>query len=226
MPIPRAVAVTPRTFLADAAYDTLLSAILDGTLLPGERLQDADLVAWLGISRTPIREAIERLADQGLVELSPHRYTRVAVPTRDDCVDALDTVVALHCRSITRALPRSDDAAIGRFLELVEETRAGVAPEGAGGDVSDLRAVQAVVAYFTGLSPNQLLRRLVKGLDLRLLFLARVLVLPLTVSEVVDFLDEVSESVHGRDAQATVDAVRRLTGVGLQRSGAATSPAP
>lgn len=67
-----------RVSLSDEAYTRIEAAIMNGTLEPGERLRDPDLVQWLGISRTPIRHALDRLLDQGLVEMERNRYTRVA----------------------------------------------------------------------------------------------------------------------------------------------------
>ena len=67
-----------RVSLSDEAYNRIEAAIMDGTLEPGERLRDPELVQWLGISRTPIRHALDRLVDQGLVEMERNRYTRVA----------------------------------------------------------------------------------------------------------------------------------------------------
>ncbi|GAB3583043.1 GntR family transcriptional regulator [Leifsonia lichenia] len=67
-----------RVSLSDEAYTRIEAAIMDGTLEPGERLRDPELVQWLGISRTPIRHALDRLLDQGLVEMERNRYTRVA----------------------------------------------------------------------------------------------------------------------------------------------------
>lgn len=46
---------------------------MDGTLEPGERLNDEDLIAWLGVSRTPIREALSQLARAGLVEMADRK---------------------------------------------------------------------------------------------------------------------------------------------------------
>lgn len=67
-----------RISLSEEAYVRIQRAIMDGTLEPGERLRDPDLVSWLGISRTPIRHALDRLVEQGLVEMERNRYTRVA----------------------------------------------------------------------------------------------------------------------------------------------------
>lgn len=78
--------------LGDEVYARLGEAIVDGTLAPGERLRDHDLAEWLGVSRTPVREALQRLERVGLVEVSPHRYTRVSVPNDKAQADTLDFV--------------------------------------------------------------------------------------------------------------------------------------
>jgi DNA-binding GntR family transcriptional regulator len=78
-----------RISLSDEAYVRIEAAIMDGTLEPAERLRDSDLVEWLGISRTPIRHALDRLAEQGLVEMERNRFTRVAA---FDIVGVLESV--------------------------------------------------------------------------------------------------------------------------------------
>ena len=50
-------------------------AIVDGTFAPGEQLRDLELAGWLGVSRTPVREALLRLAEAGLVVAEPGRST-------------------------------------------------------------------------------------------------------------------------------------------------------
>lgn len=66
-----------RTLMRHEAYRELRRLIVNGTLQPAERLRDHDVARWLGVSRTPVREALTRLADEGLVEMAPNRYTRV-----------------------------------------------------------------------------------------------------------------------------------------------------
>jgi DNA-binding GntR family transcriptional regulator len=63
---------------ADQAYEGLLAAIAEGRLRPGERVRETDLAEQLGISRTPIREALQRLAHDGLVQLDARNGARVA----------------------------------------------------------------------------------------------------------------------------------------------------
>ncbi|MEK6345005.1 MAG: GntR family transcriptional regulator, partial [Curtobacterium sp.] len=61
MPIPTPdEELGPRVLLRDVAFNKLLTAIQDGTLLPGERLNDVDLTKWIGVSRPPIRETLSR----------------------------------------------------------------------------------------------------------------------------------------------------------------------
>ena len=68
MPVPKpSDTTTPRRLLREVVFDQMRDAIVDGTLHPGERLNDDELVAWLGVSRTPIREAVARLHAAGLV---------------------------------------------------------------------------------------------------------------------------------------------------------------
>jgi DNA-binding GntR family transcriptional regulator len=60
-------------------YDQILEALHQGRLQPGERLNDGEFAAQLGVSRTPVREALLRLRELGVVEFAPARYTRVAI---------------------------------------------------------------------------------------------------------------------------------------------------
>lgn len=63
--------------LGDRVYETISDAIVEGRLAPGERVSDKELAEALGVSRTPVREALQRLSWAGLIEMSPSRYTRV-----------------------------------------------------------------------------------------------------------------------------------------------------
>jgi len=105
MPVPAERTDTARTLLRDQAYARLRDAILDGTLEPGEQLKDAELAEWLGLSRTPIREAVARLEEHGLVETAPNRYTRVAPLSARDARDAFPVVAALQALAASLGVP-------------------------------------------------------------------------------------------------------------------------
>jgi DNA-binding GntR family transcriptional regulator len=91
----------------------LLVAIVSGDLKPGQVVRDGDLAAQVGLSRTPVREALARLADEGLVESKPNAYTRVTPLNRRDCEEAFVVLRALHVLAVTQAIPRMtpDDVA-------------------------------------------------------------------------------------------------------------------
>jgi len=121
MPVPKQKAETSRTLLRDQAYVRLRDAILEGTLEPGEQLKDAEIAEWLGLSRTPIREALARLEEYGLVETAPNRYTRVAPLDAGDARDAFTVVAALHSLAASLGVQRLDDPELAGMREANED---------------------------------------------------------------------------------------------------------
>ncbi len=95
-----------RHLLRDTAYDKLCEAIVDGTLTPGEALHDVALCRWLGLSRTPVRDALSRLRDEGLVEMEPQRFTRVAPVGVEDVQEVVPLLAAIHGLATELAVPR------------------------------------------------------------------------------------------------------------------------
>ena len=91
--------------LRDDVYRRLRDAIVDGTLAPGEQLRDLELAAWLGLSRTPVREALLRLAQSGLVLSQPGRSTVVSTLDAREIRDARDVVAAMHEVAVREAVP-------------------------------------------------------------------------------------------------------------------------
>lgn len=113
MPVPAQREVHARTLLRDDVYATLRDAIIRGDLLPGEQLRDAELSAWLGVSRTPIREAMLRLSRAGLVIATPGRLTAVAPEDPQRVRWAQQIVGELHAlatRLAVREMSESDYA--------------------------------------------------------------------------------------------------------------------
>jgi DNA-binding GntR family transcriptional regulator len=112
MPVPDRREPVDRHLLRDTAYDKLREAIVDGILGPGEVLHDDELCAWLGVSRTPVRDALRRLSDEGLVELAAQRYTRVATLTVRDVHEVVPLLAAVHGLATELAVPRLGAGAI------------------------------------------------------------------------------------------------------------------
>lgn len=111
MPIPQSAPRPGRRLLRDDVHRHLRDAIIDGTLEPGEQLRDAELATWLGVSRTPVREALLRLAQAGLVVAQPGRSTTVSPISSRALDEARDVVAAMHQLAVREAVPRmtSDD---------------------------------------------------------------------------------------------------------------------
>ncbi len=84
MPIPEKTNQLNRASMRDKVYHTLLEWITEGVLQPGEKLLDKELAESLGVSRTPVREALGRLEEKALVEASANRWTRVAEISMDE----------------------------------------------------------------------------------------------------------------------------------------------
>ncbi len=107
MPLPHAAARGPR--LHDV-YDVLRRAILNGELRPGEALSETKTAAQFGVSRTPVRDAIRRLSDDGFLRVIPQVGTYVAPIQLAAVADSQFVRETLECRTIRLAAERLDPA--------------------------------------------------------------------------------------------------------------------
>lgn len=94
--------------LKDVVYERLREALIDLTFKPGEPLREAALVERLGVSKTPIREALVRLERDGLVETAPYRGARARGYTEDDLRELFEVRELIECECIRRAARQSD----------------------------------------------------------------------------------------------------------------------
>ncbi len=109
--------------LRDVVFKTLREAILKGNLAPGERLMEIQLANQLGVSRTPIREAIRKLELEGLVIMIPRRGAEVARITEKDLRDVLEVRASLEELAIGLACERITDEEIGELRRALENFR-------------------------------------------------------------------------------------------------------
>ncbi|UAJ80041.1 GntR family transcriptional regulator [Leifsonia sp. ZF2019] len=110
MPVPVTEAVSPRRLIRDEVFLRLLDAIVEGDLTPGEQLYDAEIEKWVGVSRTPVREALNQLATMGLVEIMPQKRTRVTPIDTTRLRGLADTVGTLLRGVVRDATPLLTDA--------------------------------------------------------------------------------------------------------------------
>ncbi|MDJ1113063.1 GntR family transcriptional regulator [Microbacterium dauci] len=116
MPVPSSP-LPPRPLLRDEVRGRLRDAIVDGTFAPGEQLRDGELATWLGVSRTPVREALLDLARSGLVQTLPGRSTVVAPVDGAELSDARAVVAAMHRVAVSEATPLLTDEDLGRMRQ-------------------------------------------------------------------------------------------------------------
>ena len=148
--------------LRDVVFNTLRKAILTGELKPGERLMEIHLANQLGVSRTPIREAIRKLELEGLVIMIPRRGAEVAQITEKGLKDVLEVrraldalCVELACDRISAEEQEQLKAACDAFVRATETKDATIIAKA---DV----AFHDIIVHATG---NQRLIQLINNLS-------------------------------------------------------------
>lgn len=107
--------------LRDVVFNTLRQGILTGELKPGERLMEIHLAEKLGVSRTPIREAIRMLELEGLVTMIPRKGAEVAKISEDDLKDVLEVRKVLESLATRLACERITDEQKELLKKAAEE---------------------------------------------------------------------------------------------------------
>ncbi len=110
--------------LRDVVFNTLRQAILTGELKPGERLMEIHLANRLGVSRTPIREAIRKLELEGLVTMIPRRGAEVAQITEKSMKDVLEvrrTLDALSAELACERISPEEEEALQKACQAFED---------------------------------------------------------------------------------------------------------
>jgi len=113
--------------LRDVVFNTLREAILKGELKPGERLMELQLAAKLGVSRTPIREAIRMLEQEGLAVTIPRRGAEVARMTEKDMQDVLQVREALDELAASIACELITEEEMAQLKQAAEDFEAATA---------------------------------------------------------------------------------------------------
>lgn len=113
-----------QTTLADQVHEAVRDRILSGELAPGEFVREQDLSEAMGVSRTPIREALGRLASECFLERIPHRGFRVPEEPLTQLLDLYPVVGALESLAGQLAFPKLDESDWRRLRAINEELRA------------------------------------------------------------------------------------------------------
>ncbi|MDA8218903.1 MAG: GntR family transcriptional regulator [Dehalococcoidales bacterium] len=108
--------------LSQHAYDVILEAILDGRIRSNQRLVLDELATQLRVSQTPVRDALARLASEGLVEMTGRRGFRVTVVTPEDLANLYDLGLMCELYAMDKGLARLTTALMAEIERLAEES--------------------------------------------------------------------------------------------------------
>lgn len=118
MPIPTNHLKPVRKTAKENVFTQLQQWIIDGTLLPGEKLNDTELAEVLGVSRTPVREALQLLEVQGFVKMYPGKATQVTEVKKESIYELLPPLAVLQALAAELVIPHLTDDVIS----LLEST--------------------------------------------------------------------------------------------------------
>jgi DNA-binding GntR family transcriptional regulator len=123
----RLAPLTDQLSLQERTYQSLRSALLEGEYLPGERIYEAMLAQALGVSRNPVREAIRRLQQDGLLDVRPHYGIYVAEIPADEIEDVYRIRGALEATAAGLAAERMTDEEVAELGRILAEQQAAAA---------------------------------------------------------------------------------------------------
>jgi DNA-binding GntR family transcriptional regulator len=152
------------TPLRQAVYEALTELIINGSLTPGQHLVEAELAESLGVSRQPIREALQRLQTAGWVDLRPSQGAFVHSPTTQECAQLLSVRALLETHSARGAAQHATARDVARLWELQQT---GLSALAAGDARAIVEANAALHGHITLLSRNAVLAELIPQVDRR-----------------------------------------------------------
>ncbi|MBQ2690284.1 MAG: GntR family transcriptional regulator, partial [Solobacterium sp.] len=113
----------PRLSARQQVYNTLLAWITDGTLQPGEKILDSEIAAYFSMSRTPVREALQMLADQKLIDILPSRGSVVSQIDPKEIRLNYTLMGELNRTALMLAVPRINKEFIDHLEEINENMK-------------------------------------------------------------------------------------------------------
>lgn len=196
--------------LANRTYHSLREAILSLSYRPGEALRKGEICAALGVSRSPVSEAIARLSAEGLVEVVPQAGTYVARFSMDDIREGAFLREAIELAAVEVLAPRITEEQLVLLRRNLRVQEALVADGDYAGFYAEDGAMHAMLLAFTGF------RKLVQVAETAWANVdrARQLVLPIPgrVAETLDEHRAIVAAIEARDAPAARQAMRHHLG--------------
>jgi DNA-binding GntR family transcriptional regulator len=156
--------VTRPALLREVVYDALLELIISGSLRRGQHLVEAELAEHLGVSRQPVREALQRLQTEGWVDLRPAQGAFVHSPTDAEAHEYLSVRGVLEIYAAGLAATNATPSDVERLWELQQEGLDALAADDANRLVA---ANSSLHAFITGIAGNTVLAELISLVERR-----------------------------------------------------------
>jgi DNA-binding GntR family transcriptional regulator len=161
--------------LREAVHTALIELIINGTLRPGQHLVEVELAQYLGVSRQPVREALQRLQTEGWVDLRPAQGAFVHIPTEEEADQLLSVRSVLETHSARLAAGRASTADVAHLWELQQN---GLDAVQADDTEAIITANVALHAFITSLSGNAVLGEHIALVDRRVRWYYRPIARP------------------------------------------------
>ena len=193
--------------LREAVFEAVRDAIISGKLSPGERLMEVQLAEEMGVSRTPVREAIRKLELEGFVEMMPHKGAYVAGISIKDIVDVFEVRAALEALASRLAAERITEDELGQLERSIVSIS----------EVSDGQNIEAIVESDTGFhdiiyqaSRNDKLMQFIAHLKEQIKrFRTTSLALPGRTETALEEHRQIMKALSERNADVVADLSRR-----------------
>ena len=198
--------ISRRNGLAEQVADALRLQIISGRLAPNARIVEADLAADLGISRTPVREALSRLAEEQLIEVLPQFGSFVAPISFEAVSEAQFIREHLECALIREAAEKIDEPGIAGLRDLLDRQRRAAMRQ----DAADFYQLDETMhARFAEIAGRPGIGRLIRQKKAHLDRVRHVSYgRPDHLQELVDQHERVVKALEARDADAAEIALR------------------
>lgn len=200
-----------RRKVTDWVYEELKNAIVDLRLAPGEPLREATLADRLGVSKTPIREALTRLEQEGLVETTSFKGAVVTRYSREDLIEIYELRELLEnaaVRAAAQSMTEQDRARLGHIAQESRRLQRGQEPGG-----QDRAELAALLTEFDAVLYNQVLnhriKALIENLQAHLTRIGQLTAeIPGRIDASVDEHDRIVEAIAARDPELAEQRMR------------------
>ncbi len=203
---PSTLAPVRTTLLRDTVHLRLRDAIVDGTLAPGEVVRDTELATWLGVSRTPVREALLRLGESGLVRAAPGRSTVVAEIDLAEVREAHAVVATMHRLAVAEAVARLTTADLRSMRHANARFAAAIDAQDTDAALAADDAFHAVAVAASG---NRALATVLDQFGPVVRRLERLRFASVAAADSIDLHDRLVAACEAGDAEAAADVTFR-----------------